>query len=203
MKAVEDLKKQMREESDELGLEGEDGVGEDDEAAEEPPETPALPEAEGTGSESEEEQGSPDSEGSGHEPQRAGKEELTSTQPEASLTEDDHRGSTARRRQGKPPRPASPEVPTKSRRKARARDNLSREATPSVTVPANAHVGDTGDDPADEGEPGTTAPTPELSKREKRRAREAAKAARAEAESTAAVKEVSMRSHLRAFANLC
>lgn len=213
LKAVEELKRQMREESEELGLEGddarareEDADAEDDELSEEPPKTPVLSEAGDVTSGPEGEQEAIDSEDDGDEPQSTAKNKTSSTQPRTSVPEDDASegdllSSTPTKRKGKQPRPASPEAHSKSRRKARARDESSSETTPSkVTSRLDVH---TENDPVAEGEPepGAAVPPrpPELSKREKRRAREAAKATRAETEGAAAAKEVSVWTSLRKF----
>lgn len=200
LKAVEELRRQMREESEELGLEGDDAEAEvedddveDDEDTGEPPKTPTLSEADENTNGTEGEQGSfkveDDSEGL--------RRTVDSTQDPTSALEDNEGGppsSTPIRMKGKQPRPASPEVTiNRSRRKARARDELSGEAIPSNFIHADMH---TEDSPVVEGEPESSTaaplPPPELSKREKRRAREAAKATRVEAEGATATKEVSM-----------
>lgn len=205
LKAVEELKRQMREESEELGLGGDDGSSDkedgdtgSDEVVEEPQETPVLLEADDATSGSDDEQATADSEDNADVPRREAKKESKSVQPQSSALEDDEdarSGSKPKRKKGKQPRTASPEVTTKSQRRARTREEPSRELASSDASVANTHIGDTEDGLVEEGEPGTAAPQrpPELSKREKRRAREAAKAARAEAEGTAAIKEVSTR----------
>lgn len=210
LKAVEELKRQMREESEELGL-GEDdgsidkgdGDAGSDEVAEEPPETPAFSEADAATGGSDDEQGATDSEDNADVPGREVKKESNSPQSQSPALEDDKDdrfSSKPKRKKGKQPRTASPEVTTKSQRRARTLEEPSRELASDASA-AKTHLEDTENGLVEEGEPGTAAPQrpPELSKREKRRAREAAKAARAEAEGMAAVKEVSTRNPPSAY----
>ena len=179
LKAVEELKKQMREESQELGLEEDDliageeyGGVEDDE---EPPDTPSLSDADDAVSGSEEDV-----------PRTTADEKSSINKDPSSVPESDDGDLSLpapKRRKDKQPRPASPDV-VKSRRKGRARGGMTSDMP----------MGDADERPSEEdgGERTASVPPrqPELSKREKRRAREAAKAARAEAEGTAVSKEV-------------
>ncbi|KZT63451.1 DnaJ-domain-containing protein [Daedalea quercina L-15889] len=158
LKAVEDLRRRMKEESEELGLEGDDNQ-DGDEAYEEPPETPAF-------------SGTEDAVDVGRAIDADSSEEPTH--------EDDD--SLAHQHQRTQPRPSSPEVFTKSQRKAMAREGATATGSGAPDRPPDAD-GEAG------GSSATPAPRPELSKREKRRAREAAKAARVETEGVATEKE--------------
>ncbi|KAH9925541.1 uncharacterized protein B0H18DRAFT_876978 [Fomitopsis serialis] len=209
LKAVEDLRKRMREESEELGLgevdeedEEERGSDEEYETYEDPPETPIIPSEAGeivdepaeapaldadSGEEDQESENSTERATKGSRATSPGTEggpphgdgETNVTQP-----------TSKAKTKGKQPRAPSPEVLTKSRRRAKAR-NEPASAAASASGPPSVLTAEPEDHTPHEAAESTSTPTPqpELSKRDKRRAREAAKAARAETVGPVTAKE--------------
>ncbi|KAH9838779.1 uncharacterized protein C8Q71DRAFT_752827 [Rhodofomes roseus] len=191
LKAVDELKRHMKEEGEELGLDG-DGeeqndeslgnAGEDEGTIEEPPETPA-PQSDAEDAVNEPEAHAADIDSGEDEEGSAARNANSSRAQSSSDTvhgDGDGEGGAAqstskRKTKAKPPRAPSPEVLTKSQLKAKA---LSEQASvASSTVDALDPAAEVDDVPQES----ATTPTPQLSKRDKRRAREAAKATRADA----------------------
>lgn len=211
LKAVEDLRKRMREESEELGLgevdeedEEERGSDEEYETYEDPPETPIIPSeageivdepAEAPALDADSGEEDPESENSTERATKGSRATPPGTEGgpphgdgETNVTQPTSKAKT----KGKQPRAPSPEVLTKSQRRAKAR-NESASAAASASGPPSVLTAEPEDHTPHEAAESTSTPTPqpELSKRDKRRAREAAKAARAETMGPVTAKEAS------------